>query len=117
MSNLSLQSLLELPLARLLSLANAVRKEHIGDKLELCSIINAKSGLCRQDCKFCAQSAKHSADISTYPLKSTEEIVNTAIKAREMGAAKFGIVTSGNSLKTEELDVIIQATCEIKNKI
>ena len=110
-------SLLELPLAELLSRANRVRKDFIGDRLELCSIVNAKSGLCGEDCKFCAQSSRHSADISAYPLKSKDEIISAARKAKETGAEKFGIVTSGNRPTGKELEEIARAISEIKDKI
>ena len=109
--------LLNLPLAELISRANKIRKDCIGSKLELCNIVNAKSGLCAEDCKFCAQSSRHSADISTYPLIEKEKIVKAAQKAKETGAEKFGIVTSGNRLNSEELDTIAGAISEIRNKI
>ncbi len=109
--------LLNLPLAELISRANKIRKDYIGSKLELCNIVNAKSGLCSEDCKFCAQSSRHSADISTYPLIEKEKIVEAAQKAKETGAEKFGIVTSGNRLNSEELDTIAGAISEIRNKI
>ena len=111
------EELLKLPLTELISRANKARKDHIGPKLELCSILNAKSGLCSEDCKFCAQSSRHSADLSTYPLKTKSEIVKAARKAKEIGAEKFGIVASGNRLTIKELDIIARAISEIKNKI
>lgn len=109
--------LLRLPLAELIERANRVRREFLGDKMELCSIINAKSGLCSEDCKFCAQSSRHKADVSTYALKDVNEIVEKAQKAKDIGAEKFGIVTSGNKLTEKELNVIIQAVSEIKKKV
>ncbi len=112
-----LDSLINLPLPELLSLANKTRKEHLGSKLELCSIINAKSGYCNQDCKFCAQSTHHSTDIATHPLKKKEEIIKAAKKAKEIGVEKFGIVTSGNCLAPKELEEIILAISQIKEEI
>ncbi len=114
---MEIKSLLNLPIPELLSLANKTRKDYLGSKLELCSIINAKSGYCNQDCKFCAQSTHHSADIATYPLKRKEEILKAARKAKDIGAEKFGIVTSGNCLEAKELEEIILAISEIKKEI
>ena len=114
---MEINSLLNLPLPELLGLANKTRKEHLGSKLELCSIINAKSGYCDQDCKFCAQSSRHSADISIYQLKEKSEILDAAKQAQNIGAKKFGIVTSGNRLNNKELDVIVQAVSEIKSQL
>jgi biotin synthase len=108
---------LNTPLRELISQANEVRKKYIGNKLELCNILNARSGLCSEDCKFCAQSARHHADIPTYPLKGNKEIVEAAQKAKDIGAEKFGIVTSGNRLTDREVNVIAQVISEIKDRI
>lgn len=111
------KELLKLPLTELISQANKIRKEFIGHNLELCSIVNAKSGLCGEDCKFCAQSSRHSANISTYSLIEKEKIIEAAQKAKEIGAEKFGIVTSGNRLTKKELEEIARAISEIRKKI
>ena len=111
------KSLLKLSLTQLMGKADKVRKKYLGDKLELCSIINAKSGLCTENCRFCAQSSRHKAEVSVYPLKSIEEMVKTAENAKRIGAKKFGIVTSGNRIKGTELDRIIEAISQIKKKV
>jgi biotin synthase len=111
------ETFLNVPLQELVCRANEVRKECVGSKLELCNILNARSGLCSEDCKFCAQSARHHADISTYPLKEEKEIVKAAQKAKAIGAEKFGIVTSGNRLTGREVNVVAQAISEIKDRI
>ncbi len=111
------KALLDAPLEELVSRANRIRKKYIGNGLELCSILNARSGLCPEDCKFCAQSARHHADIQTYPLKGKREIVEAAHKAKALGAEKFGIVTSGNRLTDSEVFVVAQAISEIRNGI
>jgi len=105
------------PLLELISFADKIRKDSVGSKFELCNIINAKSGLCSEDCKFCAQSSRHSADIPIYPLKKKNQIVKAAQQAKKIGAEKFGIVTSGNRLNKRELDIIVQAISEIKSKV
>jgi len=112
-----LDKILRLPLAQLISLANKERRAFVGDTIELCSIINAKSGLCSQDCKFCAQSRLHKTHIETYALKGAREILRAARRARDIGAKRFGIVTSGNTLSREELKRICQAASEIKKKL
>lgn len=111
------KSLLKLPLPELLSLANKTRKDYLGSRLELCSIINAKSGYCSEDCKFCAQSSHHSTNIATYPLKKNKEILRAAKRAKTIGAKKFGIVTSGNHLKPEEIEEIAIVISQIKKKV
>ena len=110
-------SLLRAPLLELISYANQVRRESAGTELELCNIINAKSGRCSEDCKFCAQSARHGCEITTYPLKSKAEMLAAARQAQQIGADNFGIVTSGNRLNEKELDVIAQAVEQIRNEV
>ena len=113
----NINALLDMPLDELVRLANEVRRKFIGDKFELCSILNAKSGICSEDCKFCAQSAKHKTDVEVYSLKDKGEIVNAARNAKAIGAEKFGIVTSGNRLTEKEVDVLGDAISEIKENI
>ena len=69
------KELIDLPLIEVLSIANNVRKERCSKNLDLCSIMNAKSGLCSEDCKFCAQSSHYSTGASSYPLKSRKEMI------------------------------------------
>ncbi|MDD5585322.1 MAG: biotin synthase BioB [Candidatus Omnitrophica bacterium] len=109
--------LLKLPLMQLVARANKTRKEKIGPRLEICGIINAKSGLCPEDCAFCAQSVHHATHAQTYPLKDKKEIVAAAARALDMGAERFGIVISGRGTNQEEMDKIVEAVKEIKKKI
>jgi biotin synthase len=111
------QTLLEMPLEQLILKANKIRKNYIGNKLELCSILNARSGLCSEDCKFCAQSTRHHTNIAVYPLKEKKQIVQAAKNAKAIDAESFGIVTSGNRLTNKETNTITQAISEINNTI
>jgi biotin synthase len=111
------ETFLNTPLEKLLSQANEVRKNCIGTKLELCSILSARSGFCSEDCKFCAQSTRHRADVPTYSLKAKDEIIQAAQNAKAIGAEKFGIVTSGNRLTSREIKVVAEAISEIKNHV
>ncbi len=78
----------------LVSLANKVRDKYAPD-FWACSIINAKSGVCSQNCKFCAQSGHHHTDIKAYGLLSPDELVKDAQAVFESGVRTYGIVTSG----------------------
>jgi biotin synthase len=69
----------------------------------ICTIMNAKSGQCAEDCRYCAQSLHSNADIETYPMMSAENILTAAGRAYSNGADCFGIVTSGHGY-TEEND-------------
>jgi len=97
--------------------ANRVKEHFFGSKVHLCSIINAKSGRCPENCSFCAQSSHHSANISEYPLVTTHEILEMAIEAEKTGSKCFGIVTSGTSISNEEeLERICTALKKIREK-
>ena len=85
----------------LASLANKVRAKYAG-RIRPCSILNAKSGVCSQDCRFCAQSARHHTHIDTYPLLGREEVLKAAGEVAESGVAFFGYVTSGRGYTDPE---------------
>src|SRR5574340_81722 len=87
----------------LFSLANRVRSR-LGDRVDLCSIVNAKCGMCPEDCKFCAQSVHNDADIAPHPLLDEDEILNTAHLMEEEGAARFCIVISGKDADGGDFD-------------
>ena len=112
-----INELLGLSLPELILLADRVRREFAGAKIDLCNILNAKSGLCAEDCKFCSQSARHATGINTYSLKKKEEMLEAAKQAKDIGAERFDIVTSGDRLSKEELKIITEAIYEITTKI
>ena len=78
----------------LLSLANKVRCRY-APRTGCCSIINAKSGKCGENCRFCAQSAHHRTEAECYPLLDAETVLNAAKMAYREGVRTFGYVTSG----------------------
>ncbi len=96
--------------------ANKIRETFKGNKIFACSIINAKSGLCSEDCKFCAQSKFHNTGVKVYPLLEKEELVKRALDLAEKGATHFSFVTSGKKLSKKDIDIICEAALEIKNK-
>ena len=93
----------------LVSLANKVRKKFAGATAP-CSILNAKSGVCSQNCRFCAQSGAHHTGIETYDLVSKEEALAAARKVYATGVRTFGYVTSGYGYKqaTPEFQKILE---------
>jgi len=101
----------------LLAGANDVRRHFKGDAVDLCSVVNAKSGMCSEDCAFCAQSAHHETGAQVYPLLKGEEILKHARAAEEMGAHRFGIVISGRGIDdTDILGRISSAVGEMKKE-
>jgi biotin synthase len=87
--------------------AGRIREHFVGSDVTLCSIINAKSGKCPENCAFCAQSAHHSTNVASYELVDEDEMVRCARMAEENGASCYGIITSGTGIsKGAELDRI-----------
>jgi biotin synthase len=96
--------------------ANKIRNHFRGNKVELCSIVNAKSGACPEDCSFCAQSVKSKAEIEVYPLLKKELVIQKAKKAKQSGAKRFSIVTSGRKSSNRDLFAIADMISEIREK-
>jgi len=92
----------------LVSLANKVRRK-FAPGFHACSIINAKSGRCAENCRFCAQSAFHATEIERYPLLPPEKVLSAARAVYDRGIRVFGYVTSGRgwSAPDRDFDTII----------
>jgi biotin synthase len=93
----------------LLFFAHTIKKSYEKKELILCSIINAKSGFCTEDCAFCAQSSHHRTNIKTYDLLSEGEIIEKALQSKKDGATRYSIVTSGLMLTEKEIDTVCRA--------
>jgi biotin synthase len=100
----------------LCSFANRMREKFNGNNVDLCSVINAKSGRCPEDCAFCSQSAHHHTNAKCYPLIDEDKIVETAIKREKAGAKHCDICTSGLGYTGEEKNfkIIINAFKRMK---
>lgn len=109
--------LYNLPFHELISRADRVRHEMVGDVMEMCSIINARSGRCSEDCKFCAQSAHYRTGIENYPLITAESLLEGARRAHAVGSRYFGIVTSGEALTDDEVAQMADAVRVINAEV
>ncbi|MFH0774996.1 MAG: biotin synthase BioB [bacterium] len=105
------------PFFELLFWANLIRERFKGKMIDTCSIINAKSGRCPEDCKFCAQSAHYKTEIPQYPLIDREKVAESAHSAKFSGAKHFGIVTSGRGLSQNEIERVCKMIEAIKTDI
>ena len=94
----------EVDLDDLMYTANAIRRRFIGDTVHFCSIVNAKSGNCSEDCSFCSQSAHAHSDIGTYGLMDPEQMLAAAKDAERSGASCFGVVTATRGVTNRELE-------------
>ncbi len=98
----------------LIASANRVRRKFFGDRINTCSIVNAKSGSCSEDCKFCAQSAHFDTAIPAYPLMDSEAILSAARQAHDAGADAFGIVAAWWGLREGAiLDAVLDRIREL----
>ncbi len=97
-----------------LSVSDRVRRHFKGNRINLCSIVNAKSGLCREDCSFCSQSVHYQTAIKTHPMVEADTIVSAAEDAERAGANEFSIVTSGTGVeKQRDVETLTEALKEM----
>ncbi|MBI4653461.1 MAG: biotin synthase BioB [Nitrospirae bacterium] len=97
----------------LFALSNRIRTDFRGNKVDLCSIVNAKSGACPEDCSFCAQSVYSSTETEIYPLLDKDKILGAAESAKENGAKRFCVVTSGKKPFDAEISDICNFISDI----
>lgn len=115
-----MRSVLQAPDEELLLLLQAaflVREQYFGRRVQLHVLINAKSGLCPEDCAYCSQSSISKAKIEKYPLLSMERLVEGAVRAREAGAFRYCLVTSGRGPTDREVEEIAGIVREIKRAV
>lgn len=79
-----------------------------GHIVELCSIINAKSGKCSEDCKYCAQSAHYITGVEEYKMLGLEEILKKATELENDGVKRLSLVTSGRGLSGRDFEKILE---------
>lgn len=101
------QTLIEADIYDLMYGANKIRHRHKGDTVEFCSIVNARSGRCSNDCSFCAQSSGWKTKIKTFPLLAERTLAARIAQAASPDTGHVGIVASGPAIrKKEEVDRI-----------
>ncbi len=84
-----------------------VRLERFGDSTDMCSLVNAKSGGCAEDCGFCAQSRFAEADTPMHAMMTAEQILEHARAAEAAGAHRFCMVTQGQGLSKRDFQNIL----------
>lgn len=102
-----------IPAEELYALADRLRRHYHGNRIDTCSIMNARSGRCSEDCKWCAQSKFHCTPIDVYPLVDAPEALKEAAYNAAKGVNRFSLVTSGRTLTDAETDKV----CDIYRQI
>lgn len=100
----------------LLAAAYKLRHHHFGKRVKLNYLVNAKSGLCPEDCTYCTQSKDSTAEIEKHRLLSQEQIVEKAEHAHALHAGTCCIVISAKSPSDDEVDHVAGAVAEIKQR-
>ncbi len=103
-----LKFLLTTPLEKLQAGASLIQKKFFGNRVDLCTIVNGKSGRCGEDCKYCAQSARHHTGVDEYDFLSTEKILEVALADERAGVNRFSVVTSGRTLDEKNFERAIE---------
>ncbi len=112
-----LHILLEAPPEELMEGAGCLQKHFCGMHIDLCTILNGRSGRCSENCKYCAQAACHSTGIDEYAFLPKEEILANARANEEAGVNRFAVVTSGRALGGPEFDQAIDAYEEMHRSL
>lgn len=100
--------------------ANQIREALCGNHVDLCSIVNGRSGKCSENCKFCAQSGHHCTGIDEYPFLDVDTIIKDCNNNANQGVHRFSIVTAGRTLDGKDFDNAISTykrlnqECDIK---
>lgn len=110
--NITLDEALELSksenLQELLQAADRICKRYSKNKVYLCSIMNAKSGKCSEDCKYCAQSCHYNTGVLEYPLVDKSEALKLAVENESFNVNRFSLVTSGKTILGQEFEKILE---------
>jgi biotin synthase len=93
-----------------------IRKHYYGKKVKLNMIVNAKSGLCPENCGYCSQSAISSAPINSYTMINKDTLLKGAEQAAKLNVGTYCIVASGRGPTNREVDTVVSAVTEIKER-
>ncbi|MFA9377637.1 MAG: biotin synthase BioB [Lachnotalea sp.] len=104
-----LSFLLSADLEELCKGSDEIRANFCGNKVNLCTIINGRSGKCSENCKFCAQSGHHHTKVKEYPFLDVELIVNDCKSYCKEGVHRYSIVTAGRTLAGKDLETALAA--------
>ncbi|MDR2346923.1 MAG: biotin synthase BioB [Planctomycetaceae bacterium] len=103
----------KMPLTELMHEAEKIRANTFDNCVDLCAIINIKSGHCSMNCRFCAQSGHYKTGINVYPLRDTNDLISSTRTIWQKGVHRVGWVASGCKLSSADLDNVLKAADEL----
>lgn len=115
-----MRAVLDAPEERLNELLDAafrVRRHYFGRRVQIHMLMNAKSGLCPEDCHYCSQSSVSKAPIDKYPLMPKERLLEGAYRAKEAGAVRYCMVNSGRGPTPKEIEEMADVVSEIRKNV
>lgn len=118
-TNEEAEAILDCPDDELLLLmqgAYNIRRAYFGNKVKLNMIINAKSGLCPENCGYCSQSSISTAPVKTYKMVDKDTLIRGAEEAYRLQVGTYCIVASGRGPSEKEIDTVVSAVKEIKER-
>lgn len=100
----ALQLAAEADLNSLCDAADEIRRHFCGDHMDTCSIVNARSGLCGEDCKWCSQSKQFATGVEEYAIVDTDKMLDLAHRYDELGVKRYSLVTSGRRVSRRDAE-------------
>lgn len=88
--------------------ADEIRRHFVGNRVDSCSIVNARSGLCGEDCRWCAQASRHHTGCKTYNTIDVEEVMQAARLNQASGIRRLSLVTSGKRVTEKDLPPFLE---------
>lgn len=100
----------------LAGLADGIRRHFCGNSADICCIVNAKSGRCSENCKFCAQSSFYRTEAEEYPLVSTQTVLEHAERAEQAGIMRYSLVCSGRKPAKADMPKLVEFLGRLKQE-
>lgn len=110
-----LLGLYNLPVDELIAVSSRITQDNFRNEVEFCSIISAKTGKCQENCKYCSQSSHYRTTIESHPLISVETVKKAALSAKDNGASRFCVVTSGRFPEKDDFKEILKMVETVTN--
>ena len=112
-----LRFLLDAPLDELCRGADAIREALVGKRIDTCAILAARSGICSEDCAFCAQSSRFATGCDTHKMVGVDAALAAARESDRAGVGRFALVTSGRALSGDEFEAALMAYRRMRDEL